>query len=339
LSSRHHVSSPPLHQPIILVALTFTLSFALLEKPPGFLATIISILGQLAQVSELNPHLDTAVFRSQLELAQNVISRAFTGNELVPYTIGSRPLSLGMRIRYVFVVAATDISVIIPTLNEEKYLPSCLNSLSNQCWSGRYQIIVVDGGSTDRTVEVARKHADKVLVEPGQRVGAARNIGAEESEGNILAFIDADTCASPNWLSAIDRVLQDSETLGVTGPTLPYQANTLDTITYTFWTIYLQRLLLSLGMPHVIGFNCAYRKRPFLRAGGFDENSVTSEDIQLARRMHKQGRIAFEKEMFAFTSPRRFRTYGHAYIAGLYLLNGFSTLLLNRSSQEYPPVR
>lgn len=333
-----HVKNPS-HQPVILLTLAFTMLGALLGKHPEFLATFISILGQLGQNSELTYHLDTAILRNQLEIFQNLIPRILAGNELAPYTVHSRPLSLGMRIRFVFAVAATDISVIVPTLNEGKYLPSCLSSLSNQSWPGRYQIIVVDGGSTDRTVEVARKYADKVLVEPGKRVGAARNIGAKESDGDILAFIDADTCAGRNWLSAIDRVLQDSETLGVTGPTLPYEANTLDTITYTFWTIYLQRMLLSLGMPHVIGFNCAYRKDPFLRAGGFDENTVTSEDIQLARRMSKQGRIVFEKEMFALTSPRRFRTYGHAYIAGLYLLNGFSTLLLNKSTQEYPPVR
>jgi len=191
----------------------------------------------------------------------------------------------------------------------------------------------------DRTLDIAEDMADHVMMVPGRPVGAARNEGARIAEGRTVAFIDADTWASTGWLTAVKSALQDTETIGVTGPTLPYQARTMDTITYTFWTIYLQRLLLSAGMPHVIGFNCAYRKRQFLLAGGFDETSVTSEDIQLARRMRKHGRIVFDKKMSALTSPRRFRSYSHAYIAGLYVLNGFSTLLLNRSYQKYPPVR
>lgn len=250
-----------------------------------------------------------------------------------------RSLSLGTRLRFVLIGSALDVSVIIPTLNEEKYLPKCLRSLADQNGDVPFEVIVVDGGSTDKTVEIAKQYADRVFVRARKPVGAARNTGAEQAAGEILAFIDADTYASANWLATIARGFKDKEVVGVTGPTLPYEGNIIDTVTYRLWTIYFQRILLSVGMPHVIGFNCAYRRDLFLHVGGFDENTVMSEDIRLALKMRQRGRITFEKEMFALTSPRRFRKFGHAYIAGLYLVNGFSTLLLNRSSRNYPPVR
>jgi glycosyltransferase involved in cell wall biosynthesis len=246
---------------------------------------------------------------------------------------------LGSRAKYLLVGSALDVSVIVPTWNEQKYISKCLHSLRNQARIKPLEVIVVDGGSTDGTVEIAKEYADKVLVEPDKLVGAARNIGAKHALGDLLAFIDADTVVATDWVEAIQNGFKDHGAIGVTGPTLPYNGNVLDTITYRLWTIYLQRILLSARMPHVIGFNCAYKKDLFLQAGGFDETSVMSEDIRLAVKMRRFGRIKFEKEMSALTSPRRFQKFGHAYIAGLYLFNGFSTLLLNRSSRTYPPVR
>jgi glycosyltransferase involved in cell wall biosynthesis len=202
------------------------------------------------------------------------------------------------------------------------------------------EILVVDGGSTDQTVRLAKEYADEVLMKPNAPVGAARNLGAKAATGEILAFIDADTIANPEWLSSIvGAFCREPRTVGLTGPTLPYDGHLSDSITYRLWTIYLQRILLNLQMPHVIGFNCAYRRPHFLAVGGFDEDSVMSEDIKLAHKISKYGKIKFERHMSALTSARRFRRYGHFYIGGLYLLNGFSTLLFNWSHSNYPPVR
>jgi len=192
----------------------------------------------------------------------------------------------------------------------------------------------------DQTVQIAKKYADKVLMKPHAPVGSARNLGAKVASGEILAFIDADTIANPEWLNSIvNAFYREPRAVGLTGPTLPYDGTLSDSITYRLWTIYLQRLLLNLQMPHVIGFNCAYRRSPFLSVGGFDEESVMSEDIKLAHKIRRYGKIRFERDMSALTSARRFRKYGHLYIGGLYILNGFSTLLLDWSHSNYPPVR
>jgi cellulose synthase/poly-beta-1,6-N-acetylglucosamine synthase-like glycosyltransferase len=326
-------------QSLVLVLLVFVCSLTWVLRPPEFSAFIISVFSRFLQLFDLNTHFDGGfLLRNQIELLQNLFAQMLAKGDWFSIEMRPRPIPFGMKIRFVLVAATTDISVIIPTLNEEKYLRRCLVSLRHQSFNGDYEVLVVDGGSTDRTEGIARDFADLVIAAGKVPVGAARNEGARRADGKVVAFIDADTIAAENWLSSIQAVFEDRGVIAVTGPTLPYDGEILDTITYRLWTIYLQRILLSIGMPHVIGFNCAYRKSSFLRVGGFDETSVMSEDIRLALKMRRFGRIAFEKNMSALTSPRRFRKYGHAYIAGLYVLNGFSTLLFNRSSSRYPPV-
>src|SRR5208283_3947011 len=104
-----------------------------------------------------------------------------------------------MRVKWLLLIAATRVSVIIPTWNEENYLERCLMSLKRQSLKDPFEVIVVDGGSSDRTLEIAHKFTQDVLVLPGKPVGAARNIGASRATGNLLAFLDADTSASKNW--------------------------------------------------------------------------------------------------------------------------------------------
>jgi len=228
------------------------------------------------------------------------------------------------------------ISIVVPALNEEECITSCLQSLTTQSFDD-YELIVVDGGSSDRTVEIAEKYADDVIVFEGP-VGASRNIGVKKSRGEILAFLDADTVVCHSWLEAIAESFRERRVVGVTGPTLPMNGNAVDNICYKASTTYLQRILLGLGIPHVIGFNCAYHRKPFLRVGGFDEVNVLSEDVRLSSKVKRLGKIFFNEKMVAFTSTRRLEKYGYTYMVGLYLFNDFLTMLTGRSLSSYPPV-
>ena len=86
------------------------------------------------------------------------------------------------------------ISVVIPALNEENYLPDCLKSLVNQDYTGPYEIIIADNGSVDETARIARDFGARVVPCPEKKsVFYARQIGADSVQGEIIAQADADT--------------------------------------------------------------------------------------------------------------------------------------------------
>ena len=93
-------------------------------------------------------------------------------------------------------------SVVIPALNEEEFIEACLRSLRAQTISPA-EIIVVDNGSTDRTVEIARKYADTVLILPGLSLWEMKQRGVEAAKSPIVVTTDADTVAPPGWLGSI----------------------------------------------------------------------------------------------------------------------------------------
>lgn len=324
----------------MLVFVTLCVSLTFLLKAPDFWAILIPELSRLLQYTGVNTHWQAVLALRYIgELFQNLVGQMLAKGDWAFLEIGSRPPPFGIRIRSVLMVAACDISVVIPALNEEKYLHRCLSSLVCQSPKEAVEIIVVDGGSRDRTIEVAKEYAHKVLVEPARPVGAARNVGAKEAEGEILAFIDADTIASEEWLEEIARTFgSEPGAVGVTGPTLPYEGTQLDRVAYHVATGWVQRFSLKLGRPHVAGFNCAYRTRAFWDAGGFDEDRVLLEDVMLSLRMRHQGQILFNPEMIAYTSLRRIKRYGYPYLTTYNLINWIVMLLSNRTL-AYPQVR
>lgn len=112
-----------------------------------------------------------------------------------------------------------DISVIIPCWNEERHLAPCLEGLLAQSFPrDRYEVIVVDNGSTDRSADVARRYAPVTLLqEPKEGSYAARNTGVRAARGRILAFTDADCVVGPDWLERIHAELADDRTAVVLG--------------------------------------------------------------------------------------------------------------------------
>jgi len=94
------------------------------------------------------------------------------------------------------------ISVCITTKNEEDYIGFCLESILNQTYDGNKEIIVLDSNSCDKTVEIARKYADKVVVKEST-IPQGRNLAVKQSEGNILCFLDADIVLSEDWFDTL----------------------------------------------------------------------------------------------------------------------------------------
>ena len=343
LHELNHESSP--ERSLFVAVVAFCVSLAFIWRTSEFTTILLSCV-KLAQSFDLTRFDTPSFLRTQIELfqnlsAQNELIQSVSTNMLTKgdWSSGFRPKGLIFsRFKMIFLVAATDISVIVPTWNEEGYLQRCLKSLRHQSLKRHYEIIVVDGGSTDRTLEIARSLADKVLVLPGKPVGAARNAGANMAEGTMLAFIDADTMASYTWLEGIIKSLSvNTSVVGVTGPTIPYGGSRFDELMYRVANG-LERFSFKLGFPHVAGFNSAYKKEAFWKAGGFDANRELSEDVLLSLRIRHHGQILFSPAMVAYTSLRRINEYGYGYLTTYYTINIILLLLFGRNL-SYPKIR
>ena len=111
------------------------------------------------------------------------------------------------------------ISVIIPAYNEEATIQRCLSALSHQTIPrSSYELIVVDGNSSDRTREIAADYADLVFIQESERVPGARNDGFARAKYPIVATTDADRIAAPDWIEHILHSFKDPAVVLAFGP-------------------------------------------------------------------------------------------------------------------------
>ena len=208
------------------------------------------------------------------------------------------------------------ISVIIPALNEEDVIEYCLQSLENQNYKN-FEIIVVDGGSKDRTVEIAEKYA-RVIKQKSKTIGGARKEGTLAAKGDILAFTDADTIFDPNWLSSIEKSMKKFN--AATGPVYFYE-NTFNASVLEFWrkSYAPQRLV---GFYRIIGSNMAIRKDTYKKIDGHSDISLL-EDYDMSEKLFKTRGVkcTYNKNQIVYTSARRLEKllpYLWVYLCGQY---------------------
>ncbi len=202
------------------------------------------------------------------------------------------------------------ISVVVPTFNEEKNIGGCLESLNRQTLPrSEYEIIVVDGNSSDRTREIAAPLADLVFVQASPRVGGARNDGAMRARGGIVAFTDADCVVPPDWLLRIRDDFARYHPAEVYGTVYPKEggfrnrvalgmANTFGRIGYATRTLY-----------YSLGCNTAVDRDAFIRAGMY-RSMDAGEDVEISLRMKKFGKVLFDPKVRVGFSMRRYRQFG-----------------------------
>lgn len=122
-------------------------------------------------------------------------------------------------------MSQVDVSVVIPALNTVETLEKCLASIKTNTSKYECEIIVVDAGSTDESLEIAKKHADKVLNGVPSRIN--RNKGIENAEGDIICFTDSDCIVPEKWIDRlVDGLLRlnkkDNKVVGVGGANIPF---------------------------------------------------------------------------------------------------------------------
>ncbi|MBU1327181.1 glycosyltransferase [Patescibacteria group bacterium] len=196
------------------------------------------------------------------------------------------------------------ISVVIPTFNEEKYLPTTLRSLQ-KLDTPPSEIIVVDGMSTDKTAEIAGKMGAKVLRVPHRGIGFARQKGLEIVKSEITAYTDADTVVPADWLTKIHTTLSSPGVVGVFG-TFRVPSGWW---VYRFWVNTIQQIanqiLYWLGILMAAGQNMAFKTDAGRAVGGFPPEFKIAEDLEMMRRLKSQGNVIFRQDLVVLSSGRR----------------------------------
>ena len=239
------------------------------------------------------------------------------------------------------------ISVIIPTLNEERTLPNLLSQFPEELIR-RYDIelIISDGGSTDQTTQIAGKLAHRVLTSTPSKqhtIGGLRNIGGRKSSGEILFFFNADIMVE-NIDRFFELMLEAHATPNVVATTCPVyvnpeEENLFDRLFHVFFSLHVW-LLNLLGFGTGRGECQVVKRDAFFSCGGYEENYPAGEDFDLFRRLAKKGKIRFLWPLKVYESPRRYRQVGYLRVTALWLINGIWIILFGRSfSSQWKVVR
>ncbi|XOB41148.1 MAG: trypsin-like peptidase domain-containing protein [Candidatus Nealsonbacteria bacterium] len=212
------------------------------------------------------------------------------------------------------------LSIIIPTLNEQDYLPLVLAEIKDQGFSD-YEIIVADSNSQDDTVKVARSFGCKLT--QGGLPAKGRNQGAKIASGELFLFIDADAITLPvGFLNELTEKFKSRKLDIASFPIYP-QGKIIDKIFY--WLYNLWAKLSQSFLPHATNV-ILVKKEIHQVIGGFDERVKFAEDHDYVRRAKKHGRFGFIDISPVLVSARRFEkdgrlvTYLRYVLAGLWVL-------------------
>ncbi|OQY65337.1 hypothetical protein B6D29_04130 [Microgenomates bacterium UTCPR1] len=223
-------------------------------------------------------------------------------------------------------------TIIIPTYNEEKFLPKLLNDLTKQK-ERDFEVIIVDGKSKDNTVKCAQHHREslnlKVVSSKISNVSVQRNLGARKSKGKFLIFLDADMRIGQAFLAKTISFIKRKKGLLF----IPYLYPTKEFGQYkplldlvNLFVEFSQKLSKKFSLGGSIIIN----RHLFDLMGGFDDSLFIAEDHELIQRAYSWGVTPkFFKQIFVYISLRRMKKEGRLKLMYKYLVVSFRRIFLN----------
>lgn len=232
------------------------------------------------------------------------------------------------------------ISIIIPTLREEQFLERTLENLKGLTLP--HEIIITDGGSTDSTLDIARRYTEKIVVwdKPRrQTFGEAKNAGAALASGTFLVFIDADVLIPEpeaffeETVAAFDA---NKKLMGLTVPLQPLPENT--SLTDKMFSAPLNWFyIVSNNVFHFGNSSGEFQMIEtdvFIEIGGFSEHLVAGEDNEMFRRLATHGRTLSYWKLCVRHSLRRAHKLGWLRLYVIWIKNGLSVALRGKAAYE-----
>ena len=242
-------------------------------------------------------------------------------------------------------------SIISPIRNEEKYIAKCLTSLVNQDYEkSKYEIIIVDGMSSDATRKIVRKFERKydnikLYDNPDKTVPYALNLGIKHATGNVIVRVDGHAVLENNYLIKCDKFLRQTEAECVGG--------VIESINETYIG---KAIALAMSSPFGVGnarfrtsgkeglVDClafgAYRKEIFDQIGCFNEDFVRCQDDEFNYRLRKSGgRIYFSPEIKSYYYPRSDlkKLWGQYYQYGFWKIRVLQKHLKTIQPRQFVP--
>ncbi len=203
-----------------------------------------------------------------------------------------------------------EISVIIPVLNEANCLEATLQSIANQNTNVPYELIVSDNGSTDGSLDIAKRYTDRVLCCEEHGIGAGRHFGATNASANskYFVFIDADTIVPGYYLAYVYEMFKTNPdtvafSTGFEFSERSEQIKLAETVANKYFL--MRDKLLSATLP---GFNTCVRRDAYFECGGY--RNVLLEDVDFSRRINKIGDVEVFPHIKVTNSSRRLESMG-----------------------------
>ena len=222
------------------------------------------------------------------------------------------------------------VSIIVPTFNEEQYLPKLLKSIQEQTVQPD-EIIVVDAYSVDETRKIAKSFGCKVI--DGGVPAKARNLGAEIATQPILLFLDADVILPKAFLEKTIKEMTDRQLEIASCYIAPISHLKIDSWLHTIANYYIK--LTSQFYPHVPGFCIFVKKQLHEAIGGFDETLILAEDHDYVRRAQKKGKFAYLESYKIPVSVRRLAEEGRVNVALKYVAVELHLLFLGKVRKSF----
>jgi len=237
-------------------------------------------------------------------------------------------------------------SIIIPALNEEKYLPHLLDDLTKQTFRD-FEVILVDGNSSDATVAKAKSFAKSlphltILTSPKRHVCVQRNLGAKKAIADTLIFMDADNRLPLYFLQGIKYRLESTPSDICTVWTKPDNSNPANDIISFGINLGLE-IQNNITPRFILESMIIIRKLAFIKIGGFDTNSDYAEGIPFISQANSASFMIkiFRDPTYQY-SFRRFRKFGTIHTLKTYTQLGISNFLgekyKNKKAQELYPM-